>query len=368
MSKDYYKTLGVDKGASQDDIKKAFRKLAHQYHPDKQGGNAEKFKEVNEAYSVLSDEQKRKQYDTFGSAGPGGAGFGSGGFNPNDFGFDFSQFTGGRGGFQNGGVEFDLGDIFGDIFGGRSRERARRGADIQVDVDLSFEDSIFGVEKALTLNKVSKCPECDGSGAKKGTKMKTCHTCGGKGRVTEVKRSILGAFQATHTCETCHGTGKEPEEKCPICRGAGILRRDQEIKVKIPSGVENGEMIRLSGAGEAVSGGQSGDLYIRVHVRKYPLFRKEGSNLVTDLDVKLSDALLGASRQLRTLDGDIVLKIPEGVSHGEVLRVKGKGVPTTARGRDGHRGDLLVHVHVAMPHKLSKDAKKAIEALKNEGI
>lgn len=359
MSKDYYKILGVEKNASQDEIKKAFRKLAHEHHPDKKGGNADKFKEANEAYSVLSDENKRKQYDTFGSAGPGmgGAGFNGQGFNPNDFGFDFSGFQ------QGGNVDFDLGDVFGDFFGGGRRERVKRGSDIQVDVDLTFEESIFGLEKTIVLNKASVCSECQGSGAKKGTKLKTCHTCNGKGKVTEVRRSIIGSFQTTHTCETCHGSGKEPEEKCPVCHGSGVHKRNQEIKVKIPPGIEQGEMIRLTGAGEAISGGQPGDLYLRVHVREHHLFRKDGSNLVTDLTVKLSDALLGAEQVMKTLDGDITLRIPEGVAHGEILRVKGKGVPTN-RGR----GDILVRVHIAMPKRLSKDAKKTIEQLKKEGL
>ncbi len=370
MSKDYYKILGVEKSASQDEIKKAFRKLAQQYHPDKQGGNADKFKEANEAYSVLGDESKRKQYDQFGSAGPGFAGGqGGAGFNPNDFGFDFSGFQQG-GGFGGGnGVEFDLGDIFGDFFGGgRSAQRQKRGSDIQVDIDITFEESIFGAAKTITLNKVSVCAECSGSGAKKGSKMKTCHTCGGNGKVSEMRRSIIGSFQTTRTCETCHGSGKEPEEKCPICHGAGVAKRNQEIDVKIPAGVEDGEMIRLTGAGEAVSGGQAGDLYIRLHAKKHPFFKKEGANLITDISVKLSDALLGASMTLKTLDGDIVLKIPEGVLHGEILRLKGKGVPTTPRGRDGHRGDILARVSIAMPKKLSKEAKRVVEELKREGI
>lgn len=362
MSKDYYKTLGIEKGASQDEIKKAFRKLAHQYHPDKAGGNAEKFKEVNEAYSVLSDDNKRKQYDTFGSAGPGmGGGYGGAGFNPNDFGFDFSGFN--QGGFQQGGVEFDLGDLFGDFFGG-GRARAKRGSDIQVDIDITFEESVFGAEKVIHLHKTGTCSECAGTGAKKGSKMKICHTCAGKGKVTELKRSIIGSFQTTRTCETCHGSGKEPEEKCPVCKGSGVHKRDQEIKVKIPSGLEEGEMIRLSGAGEAISGGESGDLYIRVHVKKHPQFRKEGNNLVTEIDIKLSDALLGMEYPLKTLDGEIVLKVPEGANEGEILRIKGKGVPTGKM----HRGDILVILHVLMPRKLSKEAKRAIEELKKEGF
>lgn len=358
MSKDYYKILGVDKNASQDEIKKAFRKLAHEHHPDKQGGNDAKFKEANEAYSVLGDEKKRAQYDQFGSAGPnmgGGAGF-----NPNDFGFDFSGF---QGGFGNGGVEFDLGSMFGDIFGGGGRQRTRRGSDISVDLQISFEESIFGVEKTIVINKTSVCGECDGNGAKKGSKLKTCRTCDGHGKITEIKRSIIGSFQATRTCETCHGTGKEPEEKCQVCKGSGIHRRNQEIKVKIPAGVNDGEMVRLTGAGEAVSGGQSGDLYIKIHVKEHAIWVKEGSNLVTELNVKLSDALLGAEEVLKTLDGDITLKIPEGVNHGEILRVKGKGVP---QGKG--RGDILVKINLVMPKRLSKDAKKVIEGLRKEGV
>jgi molecular chaperone DnaJ len=367
MSKDYYKVLGLEKNASQDDIKKAFRKLAHEHHPDKKGGNDAKFKEANEAYSVLGDEKKRAQYDQFGAAGPGGfqgGQGGAGGFNPNDFGFDFSGFN------QNGqgpGVDFDLGDLFGDIFGG-GRQKVKRGSDIQVDIELSFEDSIFGVEKDIVLNKASVCAECSGSGAKKGSKTKTCHTCAGKGRVTEVRRSIMGSFQTQRTCDTCHGSGKEPEEKCPICHGMGVTKRNQEIKVKIPASVEEGEMVRLTGAGEAISGGQSGDLYIRIHVKKHPLFRKDGPHLVTDVDVKLSDALLGMTYPLKTLDGDISLKIPEGVHHDEILRVKGKGAPTTPRGRDGHRGDILVNIHIVMPKRLSKEARKMVEELKKEGM
>lgn len=294
MSKDYYKTLGVEKNASQDEIKKAFRKLAHEHHPDKKGGNADKFKEANEAYTVLSDEGKRKQYDQFGSAGPGGfggqGGF-QGGFNPNDFGFDFSGFN--QGGFQGGNVEFDLNDILGGIFGG-GRPRQRRGRTIAVDVELTFEESIFGTERTINL--------------------------------------------------------------------------DKKLSVKIPPGIENGETLRVPGAGEAVPGGISGDLHVRIHVREHAIWQKEGHNLTTELEIKLSDALLGTQYNLKTLDGDVTLKIPEGIGFGEILRVKGKGVPTTSRGKDGHRGDILVRINITMPRRISKDAKKAIEELKKQGI
>lgn len=360
MKKDYYETLGIDKKASKEEIKKAFRTLAHKYHPDKKTGDDAKFKEINEAYSILSDDQKRAQYDQFGQAGPNmGNGFGGGqGFD----GFDFSQFTQGFGG--NNGVEFDFGDIFGDIFGNGGRRQTKRGRDISIDIELSFEDSIFGVERTILLNKTSKCDNCAGTGAEKGTDTTTCETCNGKGSIREVKRTFFGQFESTVTCSKCNGKGKIPKTKCSVCHGHGILKKESEIKVKVPSGIENGEMIRLSGGGEAVSGGENGDLYIKIYVKKHPYFRKDGFNLTMDLSVKLSTALLGGEENIKTLDGDIKLRIPEGVVHGEVLRVKGKGVPHG----NSQRGDLLVKVMIGLPKKLSKDARKIIEDLKEIGL
>lgn len=365
MAKNYYDILGVDKKASKEDIKKAFRKLAHQYHPDKTGGDADKFKEVNEAYSVLSDDKKRAQYDMYGQTFAGDSGAGFGGFQGNweDFvrqaGFDFSGF----GGSAQGGFEgFDLGDIFGDFFGGR-RPRTKRGRDISIDIELSFEEAVFGTERNILLNKVSVCSVCNGSGGKKGTQMAECQTCNGKGRLREVKRSILGSIEITKVCEVCGGAGKVPKEKCEVCGGAGILKKAEEIKVKVPSGIDNGEMIRLSGAGEAVKGGTPGDLYIKVHVKKHKTFRKEGNDLIMNLDVKLSDALLGAEYEIETLDGVSKLKIPEGVNTGDILQIKGKGVPN-----QGRRGDILVYVRVSLPKKLSKAAREIISRLKEEGM
>ncbi len=358
--KDYYEILGVDKKAPKEEIKKAFRTLAHKYHPDKKTGDDAKFKEINEAYSVLSDDAKRSQYDQFGSAGPnsgfGGFGGQGGGFD----GFDFSQFTQGNG----QGFEFDFGDIFGDVFGGGRRAQAKRGRDISIDLELSFEDSVFGVERTVLLNKVSKCVTCNGSGAEKGSSLITCSTCNGKGSIREVKRTFFGQFESTTTCNICHGSGKIPESKCQTCKGQGIYKKETEIKVKIPAGIDNGEMIRLTGGGEAVSGGTTGDLYIKIYVKKHPLFRKDGANLVMDLGVKLSDALLGGEHNVSTLDGDIKLKIPEGVTHGEILRIKGRGVPQNKN----QRGDILVKINIALPKKLSREARKIIESLKNEGI
>lgn len=361
--KDYYKILGVDKSASKEDIKKAFRKLAHQHHPDKNSGNDEsskKFKEASEAYSVLSDDQKRKQYDTFGSAGPGAGGFG--GFNPNDFGgFDFS-------GFQNGqnGVEFDLGDLFGDFFGGgRSRNpRQQKGRDITMDIKISFEESVFGVEKDILLTKTSACLTCSGSGATPGTGFDTCQTCNGKGKINETRRSFIGVFSTTRACHVCHGGGKVPKEKCSTCGGEGVVERQQEITAKIPSGIEDGEIVRLGGMGEAVPHGIPGDLYLRIHIKPHQSISKEGPHLTTEMPIKLTQAIAGAEVMLKTLDGDIVLKIPEGSNNGDILRLKGKGVPD----QRGNRGDFLIRLKVTMPRKLSKESKKAIDILKQEGI
>jgi molecular chaperone DnaJ len=364
--KDYYKTLGVDKSASKDDIKKAFRKLAHEHHPDKNKNNpdsAQKFKEASEAYSVLSDDNKRAQYDRFGSAGPGMGG-GAGGFNPQDFGgFDFSGFQQG-----SGGVEFDLGDIFGDLFGGGRGRHAQqaRGRDISIDISLSFEESIFGVEKDVIVSKTSSCLTCEGSGAAPGSGMETCKTCNGKGKINETRRSFIGVFNTVKVCDNCHGKGQVPKEKCPTCHGEGVIDRQQEISVKIPAGIEDGEMVRLTGMGEAISNGIPGDMYVRVHVKAHPYIRKEGLNLVMDIKAKLTQAITGGEQELKLLsqDGELSLKIPEGTNNGDILRVRGKGVPNDR----GKRGDLLVRINIEMPRKLSKTAKQAVEELKKEGF
>lgn len=366
--KNYYDILGVDKKASKEEIKKAFRTLAHKYHPDKKGGNADKFKEINEAYTVLSDDQKRSQYDTYGQTFAGGGG-GWNGFAGNweDFakqtGFDFSGFTGGDGFSAQG---FDLGDIFGEFFarGGSRRPRAQRGRDISIDIELNFEDAFFGADRSILLNKVSVCSACGGNGAKKGSEMVSCKTCNGKGKIREMKRSIFGSIEMTKVCENCLGQGQVPKEKCQICDGLGILKKEEEIKVKIPAGIDNGEMIRFSGAGEAVRGGTPGDLYVKVHVKKHKTFRKEGVNLIMNLDIKLSDALLGSKIDIQTLDGLSTLHIPEGSNTGDILQIKGKGVP-----HDGNkRGDILIYLKVVLPKKLSRSAREAILKLKQEGI
>ena len=356
MSKDYYQSLGVDKGASKEEIKKAFHKMAHKYHPDKNGGDDKKFKEVNEAYQTLSDDQKRSQYDRFGSDGPQGYGGGGQGFG----GFDFSG--------AQGGVEFDmgdLGDIFGDFFGGGGRrQQARRGRDISTEIDLTFKESILGVDKKISISKQSTCDTCNGSGAKPGTKLDSCKTCAGQGQVREVKRSILGSFQSVRTCEACHGQGKVPSDKCTACHGAGVSKQNEELDVKVPAGINNGEMLRMNGMGEAIQGGQTGDLYIKMRIKTHPVFKRDGLNLTMDLEIKLSDALLGMNYNLKTLEEDTIsVKIPEGINNGEMLRVRGKGVPSN-RGR----GDIIIRILIKMPSKLSKKSKELIDELKKEGI
>jgi len=362
MNKDYYKILGVEKGASKEDVRRAFHKLAHKYHPDKSTGDEAKFKEVNEAYQILSDDKKRAQYDQFGAAGfsgQNGGGQGFGGFSGQNGGWDFPGFNGGQ------GFEFDLGDIFGDIFGGdRGQAKTKRGRDISVDILITFKESVFGTERKILINKIGVCDTCNGSGAAKGAVLKKCETCGGSGQVKQTVKSILGTFQTAKTCNTCHGRGEIPEKKCPTCGGGGVLKKDEEVRVKIPAGINNGEMIRMSGRGEAATGGTSGDLYIKIHIERDETWRRSGNDLLSDVKIKLTEAILGTDHKLKTLDGDLTLTIPAGISYGEMLRVKGKGVPNER----GRRGDLLVRVIFSTPNKLSRQAKKIIEELKKEGL
>ncbi|MCR4325402.1 MAG: molecular chaperone DnaJ [Patescibacteria group bacterium] len=358
--KNYYDILGVNKSASEEDVKKAFRKLAHKYHPDKKGGDEAKFKEVSEAYSVLSDKKKRAEYDAYGKtfAGGGAQGAGFGGFDGN-----FEDIFGGfsaQGGPASG---WDLNDIFGEFFGGGQHNRPR-GRDVSIDIELSFRESIFGVERRVLISKTSVCPVCAGTGAKAGSKMISCTTCNGKGSIRETRSSFFGAISTSRTCPQCAGRGEIPETKCEKCDGAGVMKREEEIRIIVPAGVEDGEMIRMPGKGEAVLGGASGDLYVKLHVKQDSRFSREGENLLTTLPVKLTDALLGAKYKIPTLDGEESITIPAGVRHGETLHVRGKGVP---HGR-GSRGDLLVRVEIDLPKKLSRTARDLIEKLQSEGL
>jgi molecular chaperone DnaJ len=354
--KDYYSILGVEKNASKDDVKKAFRGLATKYHPDKKTGDEAKFKEISEAYAVLGDDKKRAEYDAYGRSYAAG-------------GQSDAQY---RGGFQGGfgqGVEFDINDIFenfGDMFGGGfggGRTQQTRGNDISIDIELPFKETVFGTKRTVSLTKNNTCKICNGSGAKEGSEMVTCTTCNGNGKVRETRQSVLGHFTTVRECAVCSGHGKTPKESCATCSGKGVMRSQEQIEVNIPPGIENGEMIRMPGRGEAVSGGEPGDLYIKIHVERHQTIIRDGHNLLSPLNVKLTDALLGSSYNVETLDGPISIKIPDGIKHGEMLRIKGKGVP------DGkHRGDFLVKVSIDIPAKLSRKARKIIEELRSEGI
>lgn len=355
--KDYYTILGLQKGASKDEVKKAFRKKASEYHPDKKTGNEEKYKEVTEAYAVLSNEKKKAEYDTYGQSFSGaGGGAGAQGFG----GFDFSGFQQQGGGGQ--GFEFDINDIFQNFgFGGGGQ--AQRGRDVSVDINLQFTEAIFGVTRKLLITKNNTCEVCEGSGAQKGTKMDTCDTCGGQGKVRENRNSIMGSFTTVRECSTCHGTGKIPKVRCGTCAGVGVKRTEEEISIKVPAGIQNGEVIRMTGRGEAIPHGQPGDLYIKVHVESHKTIKRDGSSLTTQLPIKLTDALLGGVYTVETLDGNTEIKIPAGITHGEQLRIKGKGVPG-----DYGRGDFMVKISIETPKKLSRKARKLVEDLREEGI
>ncbi|MFT5832239.1 MAG: molecular chaperone DnaJ [Candidatus Paceibacteria bacterium] len=350
MSKDYYDILGLAKGASKDEVKKAFRKKASEHHPDKKTGNEEKYKEVTEAYAVLGDEKKKAEYDTYGQSFNGAGGgnpFGGGGQNP----------------FGAGGMEFDMNDIFSQFGFGGGGQQQQRGRDISIDINLKFEEAVFGVTRKVLITKNSECDTCSGSGAKTGTTMDICTTCNGQGKVREQRQSIMGSFNTVRECNTCNGKGKIPKERCGTCAGAGVARKEEEIGMKIPAGIQNGEVIRMTGRGEAIPNGQAGDLYIKIHAENHKTIKREGATLSSVLPIKLTDALLGATYSVETLDGAMDIKIPAGVTHGEMIRIKEKGVPS-----DRGRGDFMVRVSVETPKKLSKKARKLVEELQGEGI
>ena len=348
--RDLYETLGVSKGASQDEIKKAYRKLARQHHPDNNPGDTvaeERFKEVQTAYDVLSDPEKRKQYDAFGNgrrgAGPGGFTFTTEGFDLGDLG--------------------DLGDIFGGLFGGRGRarqqrERGQRGRDLEVEVNLSFEDSLRGIETKIPVELETACRDCGGSGAKPGTAPKLCPECNGRG----VKAESQGLFALSQPCPRCRGNGTVIEDPCPRCRGTGRERRTKRYTVKIPAGVRDGSRIRLRGKGAAGYGGaEAGDLFVVTRVAPSRLYHRRGDDLVVDVPVTYPEAALGATVQVPTPDGPVSVKVKPGTTDGTLLRVKGKGAPKL---KGSGRGDLLARVKLTVPKKLTKAEREAIEALR----
>lgn len=354
MSKrDYYEVLGVSKSASEDEIKKAFRKAAVKYHPDKEGGDEEKFKEVNEAYEVLKDKQKRQRYDQFGHAGVGG---GAGGFGGNPF-----EGFGGFGGAQN--INFDFGGGFGDIFsqffGGGAPDRGpQRGRDVETSVTLTFEEAVFGTEKTISMTLDDTCAHCKGDGVEPGHSLKTCDTCQGAGQQTRVMNSIFGAIQQAVTCETCHGRGKVPEQACSVCRGRGTARRANDITVKIPAGIDDGATIRLRERGEAVQGGARGDLYVHIRVKAHKKFTREGTIILSEEHISMVDAALGTEIDVETVDGVVRMKVPAGTQSGTDFKLSGHGVPSL---RSDQRGPHIVGVIVDTPTKLSKKQRELLE-------
>jgi molecular chaperone DnaJ len=352
VAKDYYQILGIPRTASKEEVKKAYRAAAHKYHPDKSGGDEAKFKEANEAYQVLGDEAKRAQYDRYGevpgNGGPqGGAGFG---------------------GFPGGEVNFDFGDIFEGVFGGRQGggRHIRRGNDIAIDVELSFEESVFGAERRINLNKMNPCKKCEGSGSEAGTSRKKCDKCRGSGTIKELQRTFLGTFQQLRECDACHGAGEIPEKPCRDCHGTGVAKSADEVVIRVPAGIASGETMRVTGGGEAASHGVPGDLYVRVRVRPHKVFRRDDKNILMDLDVSFSEVALGGEREIETLDGKIKVKIPAGIDSHEILRLRGKGIPHGHAGSS--RGDLLINILVKTPKKISRHARELLESLQKEGM
>ena len=353
--KDYYETLGVSKDASDAEIKSAFRKLAKQYHPDvSKEENAEaKFKEIQEAYAVLSDEQKRKQYDQFGHAA-----------------FDGASGAGGFGGFDASG--FDFSDIFDNIFGGgfgfgggsaRNSNRARRGNDKLMRIRLTFEEAIYGCSKEIKLEVNDECDECDGKG---GFNEETCPNCHGSGTITTEQRTLFGTFMSKTTCGKCNGLGKSFKKTCSNCHGSGRVISNKTIKVSIPSGVDNGNRLRLSGKGEAgINGGPNGDLYLEFIVEEHSFYKRDDNDIYLNVPITITEAVLGCKKEIPTIYGNIKLSIPAGSNNGDKHKIKGKGIDNES---DRRKGDMYVILDVRIPKKLSRDQKKLFEQLEDTDL
>lgn len=350
--RDYYEVLGVQKDATDAELKKAYRNLAKKYHPDVNPGDkaAEaKFKEVNEAYEVLSDAQKRSRYDQFGHAGtdPNGFGGGAGGFSDFDFG--------------------GIGDIFETFFGGtgfgggrsRSKRGPQKGADLKYSMDISFEEAAFGIEREINISRMEVCTKCSGSGAKPGTQATTCQHCNGTGQVQVRQNTPFGQFVNTKTCDVCKGEGKIIIDPCPACNGKGKLRNNVKLKINVPAGIDDGQTISLRGEGDPGSkGGPNGDLFINIRVRPHPLFKRQGNDVICDVPVTFTQAALGAELEVPTLDGKVKYTVPEGTQTGSVFRLRGKGIPYL---RGNGRGDQYVKVNIDVPKKLNEKQKALLK-------
>ncbi len=356
--RDYYDILGVQRNAGADEIKKAYRKLAIKYHPDKNPGDKaaeEQFKEAAEAYEVLSNQEKRQRYDQFGHAGnAGGAGYGGGGMNMEDI---FSQF----GDIFGGGSPFE--SFFGGGQSSRGGRRVSRGSNLRIKVKLTLEEISKGVEKKIKVNKQVACKTCNGSGAKDGSSFHTCNTCGGSGSVRRVTNTILGQMQTTSTCPTCNGEGTQITNKCAVCHGDGIVRGEETISINIPAGVSEGMQLSMSGKGNAAPrGGIAGDLIILIEEIPHEYLKREGNNIIYDLHISFVDAALGSSVEIPTIDGKAKIKIEAGTQGGKILRLKGKGVPEV---NSYHHGDQLVYVNIWTPKALSHEERDLLEKLQS---
>ena len=349
--RDYYEVLGVDRNADAATIKKAYRQLAKKYHPDMNPGDKEaeqKFKEAAEAYSVLSDDNKRRQYDQFGHAA-------------------FEQGGGGAGGFDFNGADMGdiFGDIFGDLFGGGSRRRANngpmKGANLRASVRITFEEAVFGCEKELELSLKDECTNCHGTGAKPGTSPETCPKCGGRGQVVMTQQSLFGMVQNVTTCPDCGGTGKIIKEKCTSCGGSGYTSSRKKIKVSIPAGIDNGQCVRIAGKGEpGTNGGPRGDLLVEVVVQRHPIFQRQDMNIYSTAPMSFAQATLGGDVRISTIDGDVMYNVKPGTQTDTRIRLKGKGVPSLRN--KSVRGDHYVTLVVQVPTKLNNEAKEALKA------
>lgn len=358
--KDYYEVLGVSREASSEDIKKAYRKLAHKYHPDKKGGDEAKFKEVNEAYQTLSDDQKRSQYDQFGQTfdqqGAGGyEGFGGGNPYGQSANYNFE--------------DFDLGDVFESFFGGARRQQRTgpaAGDDISINVDIKFEEAVFGAEKIIELRKKIKCEKCHGNGAEPGTKIETCPTCSGTGQIKQIQQIFIGSFARVVTCPDCKGVGKKATNPCSDCGGDGRVLGHKKIKVKIPAGISSGQTLEINNEGEAgKDGSQNGNLFVTVNVLNHKYLKRNGNNIECEMPISIVQAVLGDKVKVKTLDGEEILEIPSGTQPGETFKIREKGIPYL-NNKDS-RGDFLVKTSISIPKKLSNKEKELFNKIAEVG-
>ena len=370
--KDYYDILGIKKDASLNEIRQAFRKLAQKHHPDKGGGDVEKFKEINQAYQILSNPEKRKMYDQYGSA------------------FEQVQSRGGAGGFDNfadwaayaqamrgsgANVNFEdlnfggLGSIFEDVFGfSKARtQHTYKAENIELELVLDLEQAVFGFEKIIKLDKYIKCDACDGKGYKSTTKFIICNSCNGKGQSIQQKQTFFGTFQTVSTCSNCNGQGKIPEKNCEICHGKGRIKKLKDVKIKIPAGIDHGQTIKFKGQGQAGEKGiHSGDLYVIVSIRSHPKFKRQGSDIFSKKEISISQAVLGSKIDIQTLHGEVSLKIPSGTQSGQQFYLKNKGVPQI--GLYKRTGNQIVEVNIKIPKHLTKEQKKLLKGLSEQGL